>query len=124
MSSYTLTKYARTPHTSVITQCVVSRLYAEGTTAQAATDLAKTFERRKCNHWKMKETDGECITGIIGNDNRYRYCVASQSPAARGQLRAVPGVPILFETRGMILLEPPSDASVGKRKEVSSLIVR
>lgn len=103
----------------MITQCVVSRLYTEGAASQEATDLAKTFERRKCNHWQVKETDGECITGIIGNDNRYRYCVASQSPATRGQLRRVPGVPIFFETRGMVLLEPPSDASVNHRKRVS-----
>lgn len=104
---------------TVITQCVVSRLYEEGAASQPATDLAKTFERRKCNHWQVKDADGECITGIIGKDNRYRYCVATQSPATRGQLRRVPGVPILFEARGMILLEPPSDASVGQRKHVS-----
>ncbi|KAK9899583.1 hypothetical protein P389DRAFT_207241 [Cystobasidium minutum MCA 4210] len=102
----------------MVTQCVVSRLYEEGAASQAATDLAKTFERRRCNHWQVKATDGECITGIIGKDNRYRYCVATQAPSTRGQLRRVPGVPILFEARGMILLEPPSDASVGQRKHL------
>jgi U3 small nucleolar RNA-associated protein 23 len=92
--------------------------------SKEATKAARGFERRKCNHWQTKETDGECIAGIIGNDNRYRYCVATQSVALRGALRRVPGVPILFEKRGMVLLEPPSDASVGTRKKVSLMILR
>lgn len=96
----------------------MQRLYNAGAAAQTATDLAKTCERRKCNHWQLKETDAECISGIMGDTNRFNYCVATQSPALRKQLRKVPGVPILFEKRSIILLEPPSDASVGKRAEV------
>lgn len=102
----------------VITQCSIQHLYNGGQASQPAVELAQTFERRKCNHWEMKETDAECIQGIVGDENQYRYCVVTQSPALRNKLRKVPGVPLVFEKRGMILMEPPSDASVGRRKEV------
>ena len=106
----------------MITQCAMSRLYTQGPSEQSATDLAKTFERRKCNHWQVKETDDECIAGIVGDDNRFRYCVATQSSKLRGTLRKVPGVPLVFEKRAIILMEPPSDISVGKRKEVRYML--
>ena len=105
----------------MITQCCIQRLYKAGPEGQAATDLAKSFERRKCNHWQIKDTDTECIAGVMGDQNRYNYCVATQAPALRKQLRKVPGVPILFEKRSIILLEPPSEASVGRRAEVRLL---
>lgn len=111
----------------VITQCSMQHLRPSSSTPstssssfQPALSLAKTFERRKCNHWETKSTDGECISGIVGDDNRYKYCVATQSAVTRAALRKVPGVPLLFVKRSVVLLEPPSDASVGRRHEVSS----
>lgn len=101
----------------------MSRLYAGGPEAQQAVDLAKTFERRKCNHWQMKDTDDECISGIVGDDNRFRYVVATQSVGLRKTLRKVLGVPLVFEKRAVVLLEPASDASVGRRTEVGLPIV-
>lgn len=103
----------------VITQCAIKHLYDQGKEAQGAIEYAKSFERRKCNHWQTKESDDECISGVMGDENRYKYCVATQSNKLRNQLRKVPGVPLLFEKRSIILLEPPSDASVAKRQEVS-----
>lgn len=106
---------------AVITQCCMARLYSGGAEAQSAVDLAKTFERRKCNHWQTKDTDDECIAGIVGDDNRFRYVVATQSVGLRKTLRKVPGVPLVFEKRAVVLLEPASDASVGRRTEVNTL---
>lgn len=106
----------------MITQCCIQRLYSSSPSSdssnQPAIDLAKSFERRRCNHWQVKETDDECIAGIVGVDNRYKYCVATQSPKLRKSLRSVPGVPLIFEKRAVVLLEPPSDASVGRKHQV------
>lgn len=52
------------------------------------------------------------------DENRFRYCVATQSASLRSKLRKVPGVPLLFEKRAVILLEPPSDASIGQKRKV------
>lgn len=50
---------------SVITQCCIHELYLQGKSQQPAVDLAKTFERRKCNHKEAIPGD-ECLTSVIG----------------------------------------------------------
>lgn len=54
----------------MITQCCIHALYLSGRDAQPAVDLAKTFERRRCNHrveadGKMKDP-GECLADVVG----------------------------------------------------------
>lgn len=50
---------------SVITQCCMHELYLQGKARQPAVDLAKTFERRKCNHREAIPGD-ECLSGVVG----------------------------------------------------------
>lgn len=40
-------------------------LYDLGPEGQGAVDLAKGFERRKCNHFKVRPQD-ECMTAMAG----------------------------------------------------------
>jgi len=49
----------------VITQCCIVELYKMGKDRQAAVDLAKEFERRKCNH--REPIDGpRCLQEVVG----------------------------------------------------------
>lgn len=50
---------------SVITQCCMHELYLQGKVRQPAVDLAKTFERRKCNHREAIPGD-ECLSSVVG----------------------------------------------------------
>ena len=59
VSSWTGVKYI------VITQCSIHSLYIAGREAQPAVDLARTFERRRCNHREAKPED-ECVKEVIG----------------------------------------------------------
>jgi rRNA-processing protein FCF1 len=49
----------------VITQCCITELYALGPTGQHVVDMAKNFERRKCNHREAIPGD-ECLTSVVG----------------------------------------------------------
>lgn len=49
----------------VITQCCMQALYDMGAEGQGAVDLAKGFERRKCNHFKVRPQD-ECMNTMAG----------------------------------------------------------
>ena len=49
----------------VITQCSVEALYKLGKDYQAITNLAKTFERRRCNHREAIE-EHLCIKDVVG----------------------------------------------------------
>ncbi|KAI0335352.1 Fcf1-domain-containing protein [Cubamyces sp. BRFM 1775] len=95
----------------MITQCCIHELYLQGKEQQPAVDLAKTFERRKCNHREAIPGD-DCISSIVGETNKHRYVIASHSQELRQKLRAIPGVPIVHMNRSVMILEPPSDATL------------
>ncbi|EIN13520.1 PIN domain-like protein [Punctularia strigosozonata HHB-11173 SS5] len=95
----------------MITQCCIHELYLQGKSQQPAVDLAKSFERRKCNHREAIPGD-ECLASVVGDTNKHRYVIATQSQPLRARLRAVPGVPIVHINRSVMILEPPSDATL------------
>ncbi|KAI0304833.1 Fcf1-domain-containing protein [Russula brevipes] len=97
----------------MITQCCIHELYLKGKSHQPAVDLAKSFERRKCNHKEAVPGD-ECIIAVV--DQKHRYVVATQSHPLRVGLRAVPGVPIVHMNRSVMVLEPASDATLQSKR--------
>lgn len=61
-----LEAWSQAEHESkVMTQCCIVELYKLGKERQPAVDLAKTFERRKCNHREAIES-AECISNVVG----------------------------------------------------------
>ncbi|RCK62578.1 rRNA-processing protein UTP23 [Candida viswanathii] len=104
----------------MITQCSMAALYA--TQNQALIDFAKTFERRRCNH---RETipASECIALVVdvAGENKHRYVVGSQDGALRKKLRGVPGVPLVYMNRAVMVLESLSEASKGYNEKVERL---
>ncbi|KAF4623860.1 hypothetical protein D9613_001957 [Agrocybe pediades] len=101
----------------VITQCCIHELYLQGKAQQPAVDLAKNFERRKCNHREPIPGD-ECLESVIGDKNKHRYVVATQSHPLRIKLRLIQATPIVHINRSVIVLEPPSDVTL-KAKEAA-----
>ncbi|KAK7058802.1 hypothetical protein VNI00_001426 [Paramarasmius palmivorus] len=84
---------------------------------ESAVALAKTFERRKCNHREAIPGD-ECLTSVVGDTNKHRYVIATQSQPLRSKLRTIPAVPIVHLTeRSVMVLEPPSDTTIKAKQE-------
>ena len=122
----------------MITQCCIHELYLQGTAVQPYVDLAKTFERRKCNHKEAIPGD-ECISSVIGeyrpvyeghivdctvgDSNKHRYIVATQSQPLRSKLRAIPAVPVLHITRSVMILEPMSEISQQAKARVRTSLI-
>ncbi|KAK8850733.1 hypothetical protein IAR55_004653 [Kwoniella newhampshirensis] len=102
----------------MITQCCMEALYKLGKEVQQTTNLAKTFERRKCNHRTALEPD-ECLKDVIGGTNKHRYVLASQSSSLRTTLQSIPGLPIIhFNPRGVLVLSPPSTATIREKNRL------
>lgn len=96
----------------MITQCCMQSLYE--TNNQGAIEMAKTFERRRCNHPpKDPKPPSECIESVvsINGQNKHRYVVATQDIDIRRSLRRTPGVPLVYTSRSVMVMEPLSDAS-------------
>lgn len=47
-----------------------------------------------------------------GEKNKHRYVLATQSQPLRSKMRIIPAVPIVHVTRSVMILEPPSDATI------------
>ncbi|EEB05252.1 rRNA processing protein [Schizosaccharomyces japonicus yFS275] len=103
----------------MITQCCISQLYKQGNAAASDIRLAKTFERRRCNHLDDPKSPAECIQSIvnINGKNKHRYVVATQDPEVRAALRNIPGVPLIYMKRSVVILEPASPATVYYKRQ-------
>lgn len=53
-----------------------------------------------------------------GTENKNRYVFATQSLPLRESLRAVPGSPIIYIARSVMLLESPSNQTLAKKRRV------
>jgi len=62
----------------------------------------------ECSHNEHVSSE-ECIKTII--DANPKYCIAVQDESFRKELAFIPGVPLLYLTNNIMMLEPPSMAS-------------
>ncbi|KAG6901854.1 hypothetical protein C0995_007240 [Termitomyces sp. Mi166 len=107
----------------MITQCCIHELYLQGKSQQSTVDLAKTFERRKCNHREPIPGD-DCLVSVIGPTNKHRYVISTQSQPLRVKLRKIPAVPIVHINRSVMVLEPPSDLTIETKAAMEEKTLR
>jgi U3 small nucleolar RNA-associated protein 23 len=99
----------------VITQCCIAELYS--TKEQAPIALAKTCERRRCGHIPDPIPSHKCLTSCldISGENKHRYILATQDAELRAEMRQIPGVPLIYIKRAVMVMEPISPATLAKR---------
>lgn len=105
----------------MITQCSIRHLYTLSV-SQSEKDplilLAKSMERRRCNHHELDEplSTLECLSSVIdpkkSATNRNRYVVASQEEGVRRFCRGVKGVPLVYVKRSVMILEPMAESTI------------
>ncbi|KDQ17180.1 hypothetical protein BOTBODRAFT_172254 [Botryobasidium botryosum FD-172 SS1] len=103
----------------MITQCCMVELYKLGPMGQSTVDVAKGFERRKCNHREAIPGE-ECVLSVVGPTNKHRYVIATQSSELRTKLRDVPAVPVIHVNRSVMVLEPPSHTTLKAKADAEA----
>jgi U3 small nucleolar RNA-associated protein 23 len=94
-------------------------LYASN--EQEAIELAKTFERRRCNHHTLDEplSELECLTSVVdpkgSGTNKNRYIVACQLAPVRVHMRGVLGVPLVYVKKSVMIMEPMAEKTGEER---------
>lgn len=108
----------------VITQCSMRHLYDSQPKDETLITHAKEFERRRCGHHELEKplSTLECIKSCVdpkeNRTNKNHYVVASQDEELRRTLRSIPGVPLLYIKRSVMIMEPMAGASTNiKDKE-------
>ncbi|KAJ3161073.1 hypothetical protein HDU86_007692 [Geranomyces michiganensis] len=105
------------PTKPMTTSCVQTELRKLGPDYSAVVDACASLERRRCQHAPAIPA-AKCITEIIGEKNKHNYCVATQDTSLRRTLAAVPGTPLIYINRSVVILEPPSGATINRVKEI------
>ena len=110
----------------VISQCSIRHLYnlcgIPPPQKENLIALAKSFERRRCNHHTLEQplSSLECLSSVIdpknSRSNRNRYVVASQDGDVRRFCREVKWVPLVYVKRSVMVMEPMADTSLGVRE--------
>lgn len=94
----------------MITQCCMQSLY--NTKNQLAIDMAKTFERRRCNHPPSDPLPPlDCIKSIVLPNNKFKYVLATQKFEFRKVIRNIPGVPLVFMKNSVMIMDSISKAT-------------
>lgn len=109
----------------MITQCCMRHLYAikNEPGIDKAIEFAKTLERRRCGHhpedFPQPKSTIDCIYSVVDGkgkgENKHRYVVASQDQDLRRMLRQIPGVPLIYVSRSVMIMEPMADVTEGFR---------
>jgi U3 small nucleolar RNA-associated protein 23 len=112
----------RTLHGTIkpmITTCSMRHLYASN--EQEAIELAKTFERRRCNHHTLDEPlpELDCLKSVVdpkdSGNNKNRYVVASQLSQVRSHMRGILGVPLVYVKKSVMIMEPMAEKTTDER---------
>lgn len=78
---------------------------------------ARELERRRCNHHTLEEPLSEfaCINSVVDprgtKNNKHKLVVASQNDKLRTLLRTIPGVPLIYIKRSVMVMEPMAGAT-------------
>jgi U3 small nucleolar RNA-associated protein 23 len=102
----------------MITTCDMRHLYAATPKNETLILQAKEYERRRCNHQDLEEplSTLECLGEVVGGSNKNRYIVASNDRTVRARMRGVPGVPLIYINKSVVLMEPMASATEVQRE--------
>jgi U3 small nucleolar RNA-associated protein 23 len=101
----------------MITTCDMRHLYNAKPKNETLILQAKEYERRRCNHQDLEEplSTLECLCEVVdpkgSGTNKNRYIVASNDTRVRGRMRAIAGVPTIYISKSVVLMEPMAQAS-------------
>jgi U3 small nucleolar RNA-associated protein 23 len=101
----------------MITTCDMRHLYNAKPKNETLILQAKEYERRRCNHQDLEEplSTLECLSEVVdpkdNGTNKNRYIVASNDARVRGHMRSIAGVPLIYISKSVVLMEPMANAT-------------
>jgi U3 small nucleolar RNA-associated protein 23 len=106
----------------MITTCDMRHLYKATPKNETLILQAKEYERRRCGHHELDEplSSLECLASVVdpkgSNTNKHRYVVAANDLSVRQRMRRIPGVPLIYIAKSVVLMEPMTNATEDYRE--------
>lgn len=103
---------------AVLTTCTIRQLSNNNGQDSIIMEHARNFERRKCGHHELQEplSELECFKSVVDPkgtmNNKFNLVVASQDEKIRSHMRAIPGVPLIYIKRSVMVMEPMAGGTV------------
>ncbi|VDM47553.1 unnamed protein product [Toxocara canis] len=105
-------KYLNQEVEMCVTKCVLAELRRLGPDFYGALHICKQFTVDRCPHEPLRSAS-ECIRHMAHRMmNKTKYFIATQDNSLTDELRAIPGVPILFIKYKGILIDKVSSATL------------
>lgn len=107
----------------MITQCDMRHLYDAKPKNETLILQAKEYERRRCGHHELEEplSTLDCLSSVVdpkgSGSNKHRYVVASNEKEVRTKMRRIPGVPLIYISKSVVLMEPMTSATEKYREK-------
>jgi U3 small nucleolar RNA-associated protein 23 len=98
------------------TPCVVDEMRKMGEELSGAVLAARRFEMRRCGHSQGSCTAAACLLDLVGTVNPLHLMIATQDKTLRSKLRGIPGVPLLYFSSSVLVLEPHSPVTIATAK--------
>jgi U3 small nucleolar RNA-associated protein 23 len=101
----------------MITTCDMRHLYLAKPKNETLILQAKEYERRRCNHQDLDEplSTLECLSEVVdpksSGTNKNRYIVCSDDVQVRKHMRSIAGVPLIYISKSVVLMEPMANAT-------------
>ncbi|KNE55599.1 hypothetical protein AMAG_01490 [Allomyces macrogynus ATCC 38327] len=74
------------------------------------------FEARRCGHAKGTSA-AQCLKDLVSTDNPHHLMIGTQDAALRAHLRSVAGVPLMYLSSSVLVLEPHSPETLERVKD-------
>lgn len=107
----------------MLTTCSIRHLSKRHEQNSVVMAHARDFERRRCNHHTLEEplSDFECLRSVVDpkgtKNNKFKLVVASQDEKLRAYLRTIPGVPLIYLKRSVMVMEPMAASTERVREQ-------
>ncbi|KAH9873799.1 hypothetical protein IAQ61_004426 [Plenodomus lingam] len=101
----------------MITTCDMRHLYLAKPKNETLILQAKEYERRRCNHQDLEQplSTLECLSSVVdpkdNKTNKFRYIVCSNDVDVRKRMRRIAGVPLIYISKSVVLMEPMADVT-------------
>ncbi|KAF2132932.1 hypothetical protein P153DRAFT_382556 [Dothidotthia symphoricarpi CBS 119687] len=107
----------------MITTCDMRHLYLAKPKNETLILQAKEYERRRCGHHELETplSSLECLSSVVdpkgSHTNKNRYIVASNEREVRVHMRRIAGVPLIYISKSVVLMEPMANATEQLREQ-------
>lgn len=111
--------YIESEVTCCTTKCILAELEMLGDQFKHARMVAQKFQLRHCEHKGNPIAATDCIKSLLGDESKGRFFVATQDKSLTTYTQKLPGIPLFYIHKNVLVLEKPSKKTMEMVQQLS-----